>query len=111
MARIFRDGLMIALLAARPIRLSNPVADPALRSEGLEVLRGLIECVVLRPVDGGFEVERVGAIARMIEAGLGAASKKAAILSDSASCSVKVITGARYLLYRNRRRWVPSAKF
>jgi site-specific DNA recombinase len=74
--------------------LQQALADPAMKSEALEILRGLIERVVLRPVNGGFEVELVGAIARMIEAGLRDGNKKAASLEETAVCSVKVVAGA-----------------
>ena len=40
--------------------------DPSTRSEAIELLRGLINEVILYPTDTGFEIELVGEIAKMI---------------------------------------------
>lgn len=37
------------------------------RAEAIESLRGLVERVVLSPIEGGFEDELVGAIATMVK--------------------------------------------
>jgi site-specific DNA recombinase len=77
---------------AKVERLHEALADPALRDEALGILRGLIERVVIHPVEDGLRIELVGEIGKMVELGLDA---KQAALGDEAACSVKVVAGAR----------------
>jgi site-specific DNA recombinase len=70
------------------------------RMEALEIVRGLIERVAVKPVEGGaIEVEIVGELASMIEVALGSdeesANKKTA-LRDAERRSVKVVAGAGF---------------
>jgi hypothetical protein len=58
------------------------------------VLRGLLERVVVAPMEDGFEVEIVGEIAQMIEIGLGKGKKKGPVLNERMARSVKVVAGA-----------------
>jgi DNA invertase Pin-like site-specific DNA recombinase len=88
--------------------LHEALADPHTGAEALEILRSLIERVVVHPSDTGFEIELVGEIAHMVALGSTTNTKRAAISKDAA-CSVKVVAGARYPLFRNRRRWVRGA--
>ena len=71
-------------------RLHEAIADPATRTEALEILRGLVDSVTLTPIDGGFEIELVGEIANMITLPGKAGSAE---VSNYAS-SVKVVAGA-----------------
>ena len=73
-------------------QLHVALADPATRDEAFELLRGLIERVVVHPGDDGPQIELVGEIVRMVELGLDA---KQAALPGEAACSVKVVAGAR----------------
>ena len=73
--------------------LHEALDDPTLRDEALEVLRGLVERVVLHPTADGLQVEIVGEIVRMVELGLDA---KQAALGEEAACSVKVVAGAGF---------------
>ena len=59
-------------------------------------MRGLVERIEVHPIEGGFEIELIGEIARMVELSLG--TKKAA-LDERTACSVKVVAGARNQLY------------
>jgi site-specific DNA recombinase len=74
-------------------RLHEVLADPGLREEATEILRGLIERVVIHPAGDSFQVELVGEIVRMVELGL--EGKKAALPAEAA-CSVKVVAGAGF---------------
>ncbi len=56
----------------------------------MEILRGLIEAVVLKPVDRGFEIELVGEITKMVELPKGNSDLR------RYGSSVKVVAGARY---------------
>ena len=47
--------------------LHEALAGPATRVEANDILRGLVERVVMRPIDKGFEVELVGEIANMVK--------------------------------------------
>jgi site-specific DNA recombinase len=74
--------------------LHEALADPHSGAEALEILRSLIERVVLHPSDSGFEIELVGDIAHIVALGSTTNTKTAAIPTDAA-CSVKVVAGAR----------------
>jgi hypothetical protein len=68
------DGLdQAAQLAADLVQLA--LAEPATQTEALEIVRGLIERVVLHPAEKGFEIELIGEIANMVD--LGAQAKAA----------------------------------
>ena len=69
--------------------LHTALADPELRGETLEIIRGLIERVELHPDEGGFRIELVGEIANMMKLSAGAESFK----SDVEKASVKVVAG------------------
>ena len=69
----------LAELYARQVAaLHEALADPATRDEALEITRGLIERVLVRPGEtrGCFEVELEGEIAAMVELAQGANAKK-----------------------------------
>jgi hypothetical protein len=72
--------------------LHEALADPQTGPEALEILRSLIERVVLHPSDTGFEIELVGKIAHMVALGSTMNTKKPAIPKEAA-CSVKVVAG------------------
>jgi hypothetical protein len=60
------------------------IADPELRAEALELIRGLIERVELHPAEDGFRIELVGEIASMVALSAGADSIESA--TDRALC-------------------------
>jgi site-specific DNA recombinase len=78
---------------AKVERLHEALADPALRDEALGNLRGLIECVVIHPVEDGLQIELLGEIRKIVELGLDA---EQAALDEEAACSVKVVAVARF---------------
>ena len=47
-------------------RLHEALNDPGVHAEALEILRGLIDRVVVHHGERGFEIELVGAIANMM---------------------------------------------
>jgi site-specific DNA recombinase len=76
--------------------LGAALRDPLIHDEALEIVRGLIDRLVVRPVEGaGFEIELVGDIARMVELGAGTERKKAT-LDERTACSVKVVAGTGF---------------
>jgi site-specific DNA recombinase len=81
--------------------LQAAIADPKTQTEALEILRGLIERVVLHPAEKGFEIEIIGEIAAMVD--LGAQDKKAgpagSAVPDPYRRSVKVVAGERNQRY------------
>ena len=85
--------------------LQSALADPGTQTETLEILRGLIQRVVLHPVEKGFEIELIGEIAAMVD--LGAKSKTAgpkgsAVRDPYVSCSRICFTSGRP---RHRGPW------
>ena len=76
-------------------QLQKALNQPEIRDEAIQVLRGLLERVVVAPIEGGFNVEIVGEIAQMIEIGLGKGKKKGPVLNERMARSVKVVAGAR----------------
>ena len=71
--------------------LHSALADPELRTEALELIRGLIERVELHPAEDGFRVELVGEIANMVTLSAGAEC----IGFERDKASVKVVAGTR----------------
>jgi hypothetical protein len=61
----------------------------------VQILRGLIEYVSIRPAGDGLEIEIVGEIAKMIQLGMGTNAKQAN-LDESATRSVKVVAGVEF---------------
>jgi hypothetical protein len=80
--------------------LDAALRDPLIHDEALEIVRGLIDRLIIHPIGGsGFEVELVGDIAKMVALGAGTERKKTA-LDERTACSVKVVAGTcnqRYL--------------
>jgi site-specific DNA recombinase len=70
--------------------LHRALEDPSIRDEALQILRGLVERIVITPAaEGpGETIELVGAIARMVALG-----HKRAALDARTACSVKVVAG------------------
>ena len=73
------------------------LANPADREEAIEIIRSMIDRIVLLLRQDGYEVEVSGEIAKMIEIALGK-PKKTAPLNEAAVRSVKVVAGARFEL-------------
>ena len=79
--------------------LHEALAEPQTRDEALGILRGLVERIEVHPIEGGFEIELIGEIARMVELSLDPNGTKKAALDERTACSVKVVAGARNRLY------------
>jgi hypothetical protein len=80
--------------------LHEALAEPQTRDEALGILRGLVERIEVHPIEGGFEIELIGEIARMVELSLDPNGMKKAALDERTACSVKVVAGARSLPFR-----------
>ena len=75
--------------------LQKALADPAIRDEAAEILRGLVDQIRVLPTENDFEVEVIGEIARMVE--LGHESKEGrARLDPLTISSVKVVAGVGF---------------
>ena len=74
-------------------QLQHSLNHPEIRDEAVQILRGLIESVSIRPAKDGLEIDIVGEIAKMIELGIGP-NKKQANLDERMARSVKVVAGA-----------------
>ena len=80
-------------------KLHEALMSADTRASALELLRSLVEKIVVHPMEsGGFEIELIGEIAKMVEIALeterGAGNKRTA-LSEPERRSVKVVAGAR----------------
>jgi site-specific DNA recombinase len=71
--------------------LREALNDPGTHSEALEILRGLVDRVVVTPAERGFTIELVGAIAHMIKLSAGSES----LTKEPHLSSVKVVAGTR----------------
>ena len=80
---------------AKVVDLQAALAGPSGRTEAIEILRTLVERVIIRPTaEKGFEPELVGELAAMLELGLDANSKKPAL--GVYRSSVKVVAGTGF---------------
>jgi hypothetical protein len=88
--------------------LHEALAEPQTRDEALGILRGLVERIEVHPIEGGFEIELIGEIARMVELSLDPNGTKKAALDERTACSVKVVAGARNQRYLQiSEGWLP----
>lgn len=77
--------------------------DPRLRAEAVEIIRSLIEKILVHPADDGLELELVGEVAAMLELSRSPERKKAVprgtALSVTERRAVQVVAGERNQLY------------
>jgi site-specific DNA recombinase len=71
--------------------LQDALADPASKTEAIEILRGLIERIAVSAAGVGFTIELVGEIANMVRLSTGTKSLEI----EPFRSSVKVVAGAR----------------
>ena len=92
----------LAELYRKKVRaLHEALRDPRTQAEALEIVRSLIEQVIVRPAaGGGVEVELVGEIASMVEVAMTPerknAAREGAALDERARRSVKVVAGTGF---------------
>ena len=72
--------------------LQDALADPATKTEAIEILRGLIERIAVTAAGDGFTIELVGEIANMIRLSTGAKSLEI----EPFRSSVKVVAGVGF---------------
>jgi site-specific DNA recombinase len=72
--------------------LQDALADPATKTEAIEILRGLIERIAVGAAGDGFTVELVGEIANMVRLSTGAKSLEI----EPFRSSVKVVAGVGF---------------
>ncbi len=71
--------------------LQDALRDATMHAEALEILRGLVDRVVVTPADSGFAIELIGAIAQMVKLSSGSES----LTKEPYLSSVKVVAGTR----------------
>lgn len=77
--------------------LETLLQEEATGTEAVEIIRSLIDQVILRPTtEGGLEIELVGDLAPMVEVALGEDSNKKTALPDGLRRSVKVVAGTGF---------------
>lgn len=72
-------------------QLHKQLSHPAIRQEAVELLRGLIERIVITPHEEGHEIELVGDIVKLLELPCGEGSVR-----DPFARSAKVVAGAGF---------------
>ena len=55
------------LYRRKVVALRDALADLEIRDEALDALRGLVERIIIHPLDQGHEIELIGEIANMKE--------------------------------------------
>jgi hypothetical protein len=78
-------------------------SDDATRAEATDILRSLIDAIILVPEGGSLKIELRGDLAGILAV---AAKEKSPSRTDGLASQVEVVAGTRYPLFRNRRRWV-----
>ena len=78
------------LYRERVAELHNALIKPEMRTEALELIRGLIERVELHPNTDGFRIELIGEIPNMATLSTGTAES---VGSELRRASVKVVAG------------------
>jgi hypothetical protein len=71
--------------------LQQALAEPDMRTEALDQLRGLIERIIVVPTDAGLEIELLGEIAHMMRLSAGAES----LIHEPFASSMKVVARSR----------------
>ncbi len=80
----------------RVAELGAALADPDIRDEAIEVLRGLIESVVVTHGDDGWQVDLQGGIAALVALGMSKDKTPRPLSGSEALCSVKVVAGTGF---------------
>jgi site-specific DNA recombinase len=83
--------------------LHEALADETTRAEAMELIRSLIEAIILVPENGVLRVEVRGELAAILA--LAAEGKKPGRTDRALSEQIKMVAGARNHLYRTRTEW------
>jgi site-specific DNA recombinase len=69
---------------------------PEIRDEASQTLRGLLESVIVAPIEGDFDIEIIGEFAQMIEVGLEKGKLKEPIVNERMTGLVKLVAGVGF---------------
>jgi site-specific DNA recombinase len=86
-------------------RLEASLRQPDIGREASELIRGLIDAIILTPVGGKLEIELRGDLAGIIA--ISEAGKASTFSPKEKALQIKMVAGARNHLYRTRFLWNP----
>lgn len=93
------------LYAGKVARLEEALDDPADGHQAAEIIRGMIDRIVLTPAEDGLAVELHGDLAMILAVCEEAGSNKKLPGTDIPGSQLSVVAGARNHLYRTSFRW------
>jgi site-specific DNA recombinase len=94
---------MAELYRQKVTTLAQALEHPQTRTEATDALRGLVDAIVMTPVDGQLRIELKGNLAAMLGATV---QKKRPSESDDLSLQVSMVAGARNQHYL--QLWRPA---
>ncbi len=95
---------MSEIYRRRVENLHNLLIDPASKDEASEIIRSLIDRIVLSPMNGELQIDLQGELAAILN--LCQDSKKPTAEIRDGLKQIKLVAGARNHLYRTNLRWV-----
>ena len=99
LATIYRDTVE---------KLEASLCQPDTGREAFELVRGLINAIILIPVEGRLEIELRGDLAGILA--LSEASKAGAFSAKEKALQIKMVAGARSHLYRTRLHYIREGR-
>jgi site-specific DNA recombinase len=98
LATIYRDTIE---------KLEASLRQPDTSREAFELIRGLIDAIILTPAEGKLEIEPRGDLAGILA--LSKAGKVGAFSAKEKALQIKMVAGARSHLYRTRLHYIREA--
>ena len=77
-------------------QLQEGLQHPEVRDEAIQTLRGLLESVIVAPIEGDFDIEIIGELTQMIEVGLEKGKLKEPIVNERMTGLVKLVAGVGF---------------
>jgi len=97
--------------ADKVARLEEALDDPETRAEAMEIIRGMIDRIVLTPVEEGLRAELYGDLAEIVAACETVEGKKELPGNIIPRSQLSVVAGAGFDLYRTFLVWVRTRHF
>ena len=86
-------------------QLEEALNDDAVKTDAMEFIRGMIDKIVMTPIDDGLNAELYGDLAEILAFCDREGSKRKHLGPSDPGCRLSVVAGARYHLYRTRLEW------
>ncbi len=92
-------------------RLEDALYEPDTKAEAMDIIRGLVDRIVLRPAPEGMLAELHGDLAQILAFCEGADGKNKLPASEETGSQLSVVAGARNPLYRTFLVWVSPYRY